>query len=170
MGVGIYSAAFKKGALGRAAYDEFIATTTLLNRIGAELAKDSAVHAMTDVTGFGLIGHALEMARGAGKTITIKVAELPWLEEAAALAQKGFITGASGRNWKSYDTDVVLPASTPEWQRQLYCDPQTSGGLLVACAPDRADALRETIVASGYSAARIVGEVKDGDPRVVIET
>lgn len=169
LGVGIYSAAFKKGALSRTAYDEFMATTTLLNRIGGELAKDSAVHAMTDVTGFGLIGHALEMARGAGKTMTIKATELPWLEEAAALARKGFITGASGRNWKSYDADVVLPAGTPEWQRQLYCDPQTSGGLLVACAPDRADALRETIVASGYSAARVIGEVKDGDPRVVIE-
>jgi selenide, water dikinase len=169
LGVGIYSAAFKKGALGRAAYDEFIATTTLLNRIGAELAKDSAVHAMTDVTGFGLLGHALEMARGAGKTMTIKAAELPWLKEAAALAQKGFITGASGRNWKSYDTDVVLPAGTPEWQRQLYCDPQTSGGLLIACLPDRAEALCETIGASGYSAASVIGEAKDGDPRVVIE-
>jgi selenide, water dikinase len=169
LGVGIYSAAFKKGALGRAAYDEFIATTTLLNRIGAELAKDSAVHAMTDVTGFGLLGHALEMARGAGKTMTIKAAELPWLKEAAALAQKGFITGASGRNWKSYDTDVVLPAGVPEWERQLYCDPQTSGGLLIACSPDRAEALRETIVASGYSAASVIGEAKDGDPRVVIE-
>jgi selenide,water dikinase len=124
---------------------------------------------MTDVTGFGLLGHALEMARGAGKTITIKAAELPWLKDAAGLAQRGFITGASGRNWKSYDTNVVLPAGTPEWQRQLYYDPQTSGGLLVACAPDRADALLETIVASGYPAARIIGEVKDGDPRVVIE-
>ena len=169
LGVGIYSAAFKKGALSRAAYDEFIATTTLLNRIGTVLARDSAVHAMTDVTGFGLLGHALEMGRGAGKTITIKAAELPWLKDAAGLAQRGFITGASGRNWKSYDTNIVLPAGTPEWQRQLYCDPQTSGGLLVACAPDRADALLETIVASGYPAARIIGEVKDGDPRVVIE-
>jgi selenide, water dikinase len=169
LGVGIYSAAFKKGVLSRASYDEFIATTTLLNRIGAELAKDSDVHAMTDVTGFGLLGHALEMARGAGKTMAIKAAELPWLSEATALAQKGFITGASGRNWTSYDTDVVLPAGTPEWQRQLYCDPQTSGGLLVACAPDCTDALLETIVASGYSAARIIGEVQDGDPRVVME-
>lgn len=124
---------------------------------------------MTDVTGFGLLGHALEMARGAAKTIVIKAEELPWLKEAAALAQKGFITGASGRNWKSYDTSVVLPADTPEWQRQLYCDPQTSGGLLVACAPDRADALLEAIVASGHSAARVIGEVKEGEPRIVVE-
>ena len=130
LGVGIYSAAFKKAALSRAAYHEFIATTTLLNRVGTELAKDFAVHAMTDVTGFGLLGHTLEMARGANKTITINVEALPWLSEAAVLAQKGFVTGASGRNWKSYDTAVVLPADTSEWQRQLYCDPQTSGGRL----------------------------------------
>jgi selenide, water dikinase len=169
LGVGIYSAAFKKGALGRAAYDEFIATTTLLNRIGAELGKDTAVHAMTDVTGFGLLGHALEMARGANKTLAISASALPFLREAATLAQQGLVTGASGRNWKSYGTDAVLPADTADWQRQLYCDPQTSGGLLVACAPDRAETLVETIAASGYPGARIVGEVKDGAPRVVVE-
>jgi selenide, water dikinase len=169
LGVGIYSAAFKKAALGRAAYDEFIATTTLLNRIGAELGKDPAVHAMTDVTGFGLLGHALEMARGANKTLAINVSALPWLREAAALAQQGFITGASGRNWKSYGTEVALPADTAEWQRQLYCDPQTSGGLLVACAPDRAEALVKTIVGAGYPAARIIGEAKDSAPRIVLE-
>ena len=168
LGVGIYSAAFKKGALGRAAYDEFIATTTLLNRVGAELAKDAAVHAMTDVTGFGLLGHALEMARGAGKTLTIEAEALPWLNETAALAQQGFITGASGRNWKSYGTEVVLPDDTPEWRRLLYCDPQTSGGLLVACAPDRAEALLDRIIASGFPAARLIGGVEDGATRIVI--
>ena len=169
LGVGIYSAAFKKGALGGAAYDEFIATTTLLNRVGADLAKDEAVHAMTDVTGFGLLGHALEMARGANKTITINIEALPWLSEATTLAQQGFVTGASGRNWKSYGTEVVLPADISEWQRQLYCDPQTSGGLLVACAPDRAEALLKTTIASGYPGARVIGEVKDGAPHVVLK-
>jgi len=169
LGVGIYSAAFKKGALGRAAYDEFIATTTLLNRIGAELGKDTAVHAVTDVTGFGLLGHALEMARGGNKTLAISMSALPFLREAATLAQQGLVTGASGRNWKSYGTEVLLPADATEWQRQLYCDPQTSGGLLVACAPDRAETLVETIAASGYPAARIIGEVNEGAPRVVVE-
>ena len=169
LGVGIYSAAFKKGALSRDGYDEFIATTTLLNRVGAQLAKDAAVHAMTDVTGFGLLGHALEMARGAGKTITIRTTELPLLREAAALAQRGFITGASGRNWNSYDASVALPAGMPQWQRQLLCDPQTSGGLLLACAADHADALLKTVVAAGHSAARIIGEVMEGEPRVAVE-
>lgn len=169
LGVGIYSAAFKKSALSRTAYDEFIATTTLLNRVGSKLAKETAVHAMTDVTGFGLLGHALEMARGAHNTVAIKSSELPLLKEAAVLAQKGFITGASGRNWKSYDTSVTLPDGTPEWQRQLYCDPQTSGGLLVACAPERADALLDMIVADGYPAAAIIGDVRSGQPQVIVE-
>ena len=96
LGVGIYSAAFKKGALSRDAYDEFIATTTLLNRVGTELAKDSAVHAMTDVTGFGLLGHALEMARGADKTITIKAGALPLLKETAGACAKGLRHGRLG--------------------------------------------------------------------------
>jgi len=168
LGVGIYSAAFKKSALSRAAYDEFIGSTTLLNKVGAKLARDAAVHAMTDVTGFGLLGHALEMARGSDKTITVKASSLPFLKEAAALAQQGFITGASGRNWKSYDTSVTLPAETLEWQRQLYCDPQTSGGLLVSCAPGDAERLLATITAAGYPAARIIGEVSAGEPRVVV--
>jgi len=169
LGVGIYSAAFKKGGLDRAAYDEFVATTTLLNRVGATLGKDADVHAMTDVTGFGIIGHGLEMARGAKKTITIAAPQLPLLAQAAALAQKGFVTGASARNWKSYEGSVVLPDGLAEWQRHLLCDPQTSGGLLVACAPRRADALLESIVAGGYSGARIIGGVEEGEARVVIE-
>lgn len=168
LGVGIYSAAFKKGALSPAAYDEFIATTTLLNRVGAKLAKDNAVHAMTDVTGFGLLGHALEVARGSNKTVTIDAAALPFLKEAASLAQAGFVTGASGRNWKSYDTSIVLPQDTPEWQRHLYCDPQTSGGLLVSCDAGRVDDILRTIVAAGYPAARVIGSVAAGKPQVVI--
>ncbi len=168
LGVGIYSAAFKKSALSRAAYDEFIATTTLLNKVGATLAKEPAVHAMTDVTGFGLLGHALELARGSGKTVTINAGSLPFLKEAAALAQQGFITGASGRNWKSYDAHVTLPDGTAEWQRQILCDPQTSGGLLISCAPDKADTLLKGIVAAGYSSARIIGRVAAGEPIVAV--
>ena len=169
LGVGIYSAAFKKGALSREAYDEFIASTTLLNRIGAKLAENPAVHAMTDVTGFGLLGHALEMARGSQKTVVINSAELAYLNEAEALAKKGFITGASGRNWKSYETSVTLPENTADWRRQLYCDPQTSGGLLIACAPEDADTLLTTIIDAEYPAARIIGDVKDGQSRVLVE-
>ena len=169
LGVGVYSAAFKKNALSRAAYDEFIASTTLLNRVGTRLGEDPDVHAMTDVTGFGLLGHALEIARGSNMTVRIDPSRLPYLKDAATLAQNGFVTGASGRNWKSYDTSVTLPAGTPDWQRQLFCDPQTSGGLLVSCAPAHADELLKTIVAAGYPDAKNIGYVTDGKPGVHVE-
>jgi selenide,water dikinase len=168
LGVGIYSAAFKKSALSEAGYREFIATTTLLNKVGAVLAKDPAVHAVTDVTGFGLLGHALEMAKGSGKTVSIRAGGLPFLAEAAALAQQGFVTGASHRNWASYDNSVTLPAGTADWQRHLYSDPQTSGGLLVTCASDKAEGILGAIVAAGYPAARIIGKIEEGPPRVVV--
>ncbi len=139
IGVGIYSAAIKQGRLPDGAYAEFIATTTLLNRVGRDLGRMPEVHAITDVTGFGLLGHALEMARGAGATLAIRDAEVPTLAAAAPPSpSSGFVTGASRRNWASYGASVELPAGLPEWRRMLLADPQTSGGLLIACAPDRA--------------------------------
>jgi selenide,water dikinase len=162
VGVGVYSAALKKACLGPAAYAEMLASTTQLNRVGAQLAKDPAVHAITDVTGFGLLGHALEMARGAGLALVVEGANVPFLAEAASLAQQGFVTGASTRNWDSYGRDVALPADMPAWQRHLLTDPQTSGGLLVACDPARTDAILEAIVAAGHPAARIIGHAEPG--------
>ena len=169
LGVGIYSAAFKKEALSPAAYAEMMASTTLLNRIGADLAQDSDVHAITDVTGFGLLGHALEMARGSDLTLVLRADDLPLLSEAASLAQQNFVTGASHRNWASYGDSVVLPTDMPEWRRHLLTDPQTSGGLLIACAPGRADALARTIVDAGYPSTRVIGRATAGAPRVVVE-
>jgi selenide, water dikinase len=169
LGVGIYSAAFKRDALSPEAYEEFIGTTTSLNHVGAKISKDTAVHAVTDVTGFGLLGHALEMARGSDKAIMIQSSALPFLTDAATLAQKGFVTGASRRNWLSYDSSITLPESVQEWQRDLYCDPQTSGGLLVSCAPQRALALLDVIIGQGNPAARVIGAVMAGPPRVVID-
>jgi selenide,water dikinase len=166
LGVGIYSAAIKKGVLPPSGYAEMIATTTLLNRVGVELAKNPAVHALTDVTGFALLGHGLEMARCSGLTLAIRAGDLPLMSEAAALAQQGFVTGASLRNWASYGHDVTLPSDLPDWQRHLLTDPQTSGGLLVSCAPDQADAIVRTIVAAGYPAARIIGHAEAGPPRI----
>lgn len=169
LGVGIYSAAIKRQALPPGCYEEMIASTTLLNRIGAELAEDVSVHAITDVTGFGLIGHALEMARGSDCALVICDHDVPVFEEAAALAERGFVTGASRRNWSSYGDAVLLPSDMPEWRRHLLTDPQTSGGLLIACDPDRAGALVERIVASGYPSAAMIGYVKRGQPALVIE-
>jgi selenide,water dikinase len=168
LGVGIYSAAFKKGVLSAEAYAEMIASTTLLNRIGADLAKDADVHAITDVTGFGLLGHGLEMARGSKLSLVLRLADVPFLAEAAPLAQQGHVTGASHRNWASYGAEVELPAGMPDWQRHLLVDPQTSGGLLVAVAPDRAAAIRDRIVAAGYPSARLVGRAQAGAPGICV--
>ena len=162
IGVGIYSAAIKKGALPPAGYAEMIGTTTLLNRIGSELAQDPDVHAITDVTGFGLLGHALEVARGSNLTLEIRGREVPLLMQATALAQAGFVTGASHRTWASYGERVILPPDCPEWQRHLLTDPQTSGGLLVACAPSHAAGTVQTIRQAGYAAAAIIGHATAG--------
>jgi selenide,water dikinase len=170
LGVGIYSAAFKKGALSADDYTELVASTTLLNRIGADLARDASVHAITDVTGFGLLGHGLEMARGSKARLVIGPDALPLLAHASNLVQQGFVTGASERNWASYGTEVVLPVDFPKWRRQILTDPQTSGGLLVACDPNRAATLLQTIGGAGYPAARIIGTVKEGPPEIQVLT
>jgi len=166
IGVGIYSAAFKKGALSDAGYREMIASTTLLNQIGTALARDRNVHAITDVTGFGLLGHALEMARGSGMTVNIDLDSVPLLDETISLVQSGHATGASGRNWESYgDATVLLPA-TPPWQRTILTDPQTSGGLLVACASARAEDICASVKAAGNPLTRIIGSISAGEPIV----
>ncbi len=168
LGVGIYSAAIRKGALDAAGYAEMIASTTLLNRIGADLAREREVHAITDVTGFGVLGHALEVARGSGLRIRLVADDLPLLAGAAALAQAGFATGASGRNWASYGAEVTLPEGFADWRLKLLTDPQTSGGLLVSCPAGGAEALAARIRAAGYPLACVVGTAEAGPPGVVV--
>jgi len=168
IGVGIYSAAIKKAALPDGAYDEMIASTTLLNRIGAELAEEPAVHAVTDVTGFGVLGHGLEMARGSGLRLRIEAGAVPLLTHAAALAEAGFVTGASHRNWESYGASVALPPDLPDARRALLTDPQTSGGLMVACAPEAAEAVLARIRAAGYSLACRIGVAEAGEPGIAV--
>jgi selenide,water dikinase len=169
LGVGIYSAALKKGDLPAKSYEEMVLWTTLLNRIGAELANDPAVHAMTDVTGFGLLGHGLEMACAASLSLVIAAQEIPLLHEAERLARRGYITGASKRNWLSYGESVALPPGMEEWRQHLLTDPQTSGGLLVACAKERADEILRQIIQAGYPAACIIGHAERGAPGVRVE-
>ena len=166
IGVGVYSAAIRREALPAEGYAEFIASTTRLNRIGPELAADPAVHAMTDVTGFGLLGHGLEVARGAGLSLRIEAAAVPLLTRAEALAQEGFVTGASHRNWAAFGEAVSLPEGLPEWRRHLLTDPQTSGGLLVSCAPERAQAVLAQAREAGFAVAAIVGRVEPGPPGI----
>lgn len=169
LGVGVYSAALKKGTLSNDAYAEMIDTTTRLNRVGMELGKDAAVHAMTDVTGFGLLGHGLEVARGSGLSFVIDTDEVPLLQNAVDLVKQGCVTGASARNWASYGESVALPSDFPEWRRNLLTDPQTSGGLLVTCEKTRAKNILNTIQAAGDACARIIGRIDLGAPSVKVE-
>lgn len=168
LGVGILSAAFKQERLSPEGYAALIGSTTQLNTLGAELGGMAGVSAATDVTGFGLIGHALEMSRGAALSVEIDAAAPAVLADAEAMARGGVITGASARNWASYGASVRLPADLPDWRRDLLTDPQTSGGLLIAVAADRAAALLELALARGFAASRVVGRVSEGAPGVVV--
>jgi selenide,water dikinase len=168
IGVGIYANALRAGALDAAGYAEMLASTTLLNRIGAELGTMAAVHAVTDVTGFGVLGHGLEMAQAGAHGLKLRASAVPRLARARALAEAGFVTGGSQRNWDSYGTEVTLAPDLPTTTQHLLTDPQTSGGLLVACAPDAAPALCERIRKAGNPAAAVVGEVVAGPPRIEV--
>ncbi|MBS9477782.1 selenide, water dikinase SelD [Ancylobacter radicis] len=168
LGVGVYSAAFKRQALSPEAYDEMVGAMTQLNKVGTALGKDSEVHAVTDVTGFGILGHGLEVARGSKLRLEIEAAALPFLDEAPALAQAGFVTGASHRNWESYGAGVTLPADLPEARRHLLTDPQTAGGLLVACAPSAAARILHEIQAAGFARAALIGQARAGDPGIIV--
>jgi selenide,water dikinase len=170
LGVGVLSAALKKGALDAAGYARMIACTTQLNTPGPELAALAGVHAMTDVTGFGLAGHALGLARGARCEVGIDWSAVPLLEGARSLAEQGCVTGASGRNWAGYGGEVVLPAAFAAADQALLCDPQTSGGLLVSCAPSALDAVLALFSRHGFGSAAVVGGIAatDAAPRLVV--
>ncbi|MGN6320025.1 selenide, water dikinase SelD [Trinickia sp.] len=168
LGVGVLSAALKKGELDGAGYRAMIDATTRLNRPGIALADMPGVHALTDVTGFGLLGHTLELARGASSGIRLRYDELPWLAGVESLAARGIVTGASARNWASYGAEIELDPALPAVARALLTDPQTSGGLLAACAPETVDEVLACFRAEGFDRAAVIGEVIGGAPRVVV--
>ena len=162
LGVGILSAALKKENLDAAGYARMIDLTTQLNTPGPELAALPGVHALTDVTGFGLAGHALELARGAACTVEIDWPSVPLLSGVRELALQGMVTGASGRNWAAYGKDVELPADFARVDQDLLSDPQTSGGLLVSCAPGAVDAVLDIFRRHGFLAATEIGKIAAG--------
>ena len=166
LGVGIYSAAFKKGLLEDDGYRTLIATTTQLNRPGIELAELDGVHALTDVTGFGLLGHLLEICRGSRLGACVDAAKVPLLPQAIAFAQDGVVTGASARNWQSYGSDVELAPTLAPVYRSLLTDPQTSGGLLAACAPNAVARVVDLFTSAGFAGAAAIGSMQAGDSRV----
>ena len=168
LGVGVLSAALKKDQLSAEGYRQMIANTTQLNKPGIALADLKGVHALTDVTGFGLAGHGLELARGAKCSVQIDWAKVPLLPGVRELAAMGLVTGASGRNWASYGGDVTLPAAFAEADRALLTDPQTSGGLLVSCAPAQTDEVLAIFRRGGFERAAVVGRIVDGPGRLIV--
>ena len=168
LGVGVLSAALKKNALPPEGYAQMIATTTRLNIPGPALAALAGVHALTDVTGFALAGHALEMARGSGCTVEIDWPQVPLLSGVRDLATQGMVTGASGRNWAGYGQEVQLPTGFAPADQALLTDPQTSGGLLVACSPDSVDQVLAVFRSQGFEQAAVVGRVTEGPAQLKV--
>ena len=168
LGIGILSAALKKGVLSDAGYAEMVRWTTKLNVTGTQLAQMPGVHAVTDVTGFGFAGHLLEICRGSQLMAEVEFARLPLIDEAVTHLQAGIATGASSRNWQSYGEAVSLVPDSAEWQEKMLTDPQTSGGLLVACAPESVEAALAAFHADGFDRVAVIGTMRDGPARVSV--
>jgi selenide,water dikinase len=168
LGIGILSAVLKKGKLSESGYAQMLDWTTRLNTPGAALAEMPAVHAMTDVTGFGLAGHLLEILRGSRLAAEVKFDALPVIPEALEWVKQGVATGASDRNWSGYGHEVDLPGNFPEWKKKLLADPQTSGGLLVSCAADAAERVLHEFRKGGFADPRVIGKVGAGPARLRI--
>jgi selenide, water dikinase len=168
LGVGILGAALKQGKLSETGYRRMLEYTTKLNRPGVEFAQLGGVHALTDVTGFGFAGHLLELCRGAGVRAEIEWGDIPFIPEAVEYVRAGVYTGASTRNFAGYGGELELPPGMAEWQKQLLTDPQTSGGLLVACAPETEPQVLEIFRRHGFDDARTVGRVVAGTPGVAV--
>ena len=169
LGVGVYSAALKKARLAPELYRELIATTTKLNTPGPQLAEIGGVHALTDVTGFGLLGHLLEICRGSQLGADLHMSQVPLLPAVESLASEGHITGASARNWAGYGRDVSLNGAS-DLDRAILTDPQTSGGLLVACAPEAVESVLDVFREEGFGRAAVVGRLTAGAPIVRVVT
>jgi len=168
LGVGIYSAALKKESLSPDGYSAMIASTTQLNTPGIALGRLPSVHALTDVTGFGLLGHLLEICRGSGAGATLDFARIPLHPGTLDLARAGLVTGASARNWAGYGPEVDLGSGIGDAEQAMLTDPQTSGGLLVACAPEAASEVLTLFRDQGFAQAAEIGEITAAPPRVTV--
>ncbi len=168
LGIGILSAALKKGKLSAAGYAQMLDWTTRLNTPGEALADMPGVHALTDVTGFGLAGHLLEILRGSKLAGEVRFDSLPVIPEALEWVKQGVATGASDRNWKGYGKEVSLPSDSPDWQRKLISDPQTSGGLLVSCAGDAVAEVLDEFKKRGFDQAAVIGKLSAGAAKLTI--
>ncbi len=168
LGIGVLSAALKKNRLDEAGYSEMIGWTTLLNRVGARLARLPEVHAITDVTGFGFAGHLLEMCRASELSAHVSLAAVPMIERAVDFAREGIVTGASGRNWASYGQSVGFAGAVEPWQQNLLTDPQTSGGLLIACGAEAVEEVRRQVAETQDTEVWVVGELRKGPAQMFV--
>ena len=166
LGIGILSAALKKGKLSEKGYAQMIEWTTKLNTPGEALSTMAGVHALTDVTGFGLAGHLLEICRGSRLAAELDFSSIPVIAEALDWVKQGVATGASDRNWKGYGHEVDFQGD--EWKKKLLSDPQTSGGLLVACAATSQEEVLAEFRRKGFGEARVIGKLKAGTPRLTV--
>ena len=162
------SAALKKRELDAEGYRQLIDHTTRLNAVGTQLGTNEDIHAMTDVTGFGLLGHLLEICRGSYLSAAVNFAKLPIIPQALELARRDYSTGAASRNWMSYGESVILDSAVCDWHRKLLCDPQTSGGLLVACGARAADSVLGLFHSEGFSDAAVIGSLDEGPCQVFV--
>jgi selenide,water dikinase len=167
LGIGILSAALKKGQLSPQGYAAMLEWTTKLNTPGEALSAMPSVHALTDVTGFGLAGHLLEICRGSKLAAEVRFDALPVVPEALEWLKQGVATGASERNWKGYGHEVALGSHREEWKQKLLTDPQTSGGLLVACAESARDEVLALFAKAGFPAA-VIGRLAAGKPGISV--
>lgn len=168
LGVGIMGAALKKGELRVKAYQQMLEATTQLNTPGVDLAAMEGVHALTDITGFGLLGHLLEICRGSHLQAQVSFEAMPLLSAARHLVQEGYSTGASERNWASYGPSVEMRPGAPAWERTILTDPQTSGGLLVACDAASVPAVLDVFEVQGFKQAAVIGSLRAGESRVIV--
>ena len=168
LGVGVYSAALKKDKLSDSDYENLISNATQLNTPGPVLACLDGVHAVTDVTGFGLLGHLMEVCKGSGVQAQVDFSALPLLSRALEFADAGYVTGASGRNWASYGEAVQLATGLGDIEKALLTDPQTSGGLLVSCTPDTVTEVLSIFLQQGFSHVSVIGEIVAGEPAIVV--
>ena len=157
LGTGIITTALKKGKAPKESIQAAISSMLSLNKIAAKIMRGYPVHACSDITGYGLMGHALEMASGSSVTLILESAKLPILQRAPRLAEKGYLTGGCKRNRDYLKDKTTIDKTIREGLVETALDPQTSGGLLIALAQKRAPRLVEELQDNGVKAAAVIG-------------
>lgn len=160
IGVGIMTTSIKKDQLSQEEIERVTRVMATLNKTAAEVMESYQVHACTDVTGFGLLGHALEMAKGSGTGITIYNRKVPVLPRVRELAESGYVPGGTKNNFKHVEASITFPEEMEQVDRYILCDAVTSGGLLISVDPSQADELLQALLQAGVEAG-MMGEVTD---------